>query len=64
MDVVGGLPTRGLSILVRTLATPYVTDPLLDTIALVGVWLVDLGKPIELRGITSHGVHVLVSAFI
>ena len=36
MDVVGGLPTRVLSILVSTLATPYVTDPLLDTIGIRG----------------------------
>ena len=42
-----------LSILVSTIATPYVTDP-----------LVDLGKPIEFRGTASHGVHVFVSAFI
>ena len=36
MDVVGNLPTRGLCILVSTLATPPVTDPLLDTIGLRG----------------------------
>ena len=33
----GDLPTRGLSILVSTLAIPYMIDPLLDMIGLRGV---------------------------
>ena len=33
----GDFPTKGLSILVRTLATPWVTEPLPDTMGLRGV---------------------------
>ena len=64
MDVVGDLQTKGLRILVRSLATPYVTDPLLDTIGLGAVWLMDFRKPIKFWGIASCGVHVFVGVVL
>ena len=56
----GDLPTNGFSTLARTLATPYVTDPLLDTMGLREVpvlWI--LGNPYNLGGVQPIGYMVL-----
>ena len=52
----GGLPTKCLRILVSTLATAYITDPLLDTIGLRGVsslWILE--SPLNLGALHPVG---------
>ena len=56
VDMVWDLPTKGLRILVSSLATPYVTNPQLDTIGLSGVsslWILE--SPLNLGGTQPVG---------
>ena len=65
MDVVVGLPTSGLSILVSTSATPWVTHPQLDTKGLTGVsglWILESPQNLgALQPIGYMALHVLLS---
>ena len=57
----GDWPTKGRMMLASSLVTPYVMDPLLDTMGLRGVSTLYFGKVIRFRGNCTDGIHFPVT---
>ena len=60
----GDLPTSGLSTLLRTLATPQVTEPLLETIVLRGCHFYGFLVTHKTCGNTTNGIHDFICTLI
>ena len=56
----GEWPTSGLMMLANSLATPYVTAPLLETMSLRGAIFMDLGDSIEFGRESTGGIKSFV----